>query len=240
MSLILDALKKSEQERRRDRGPDLQTIHQSTSITAHAAGKSWRWLVVVVINVAVIGTWWWSQRESSPITPMSAAKTGRVAPVEVEIAPVDGSGVADSVSPSAQRFAQQSAPSSAQPWVQQSTQQTVSQAPSQATQHATQDGAEFTRIEPSAATAQPRVNAATPVEEFTDLPADVRNSLPAMTFSFHVYSADPRNRTIIINNQRLREGEQVSAGVALESITEDGVILAMDHRRVHINVLTGW
>lgn len=227
MSLILDALKKSEQERRRDRGPDLQTIHQATSITTRAAGKSWRWLVLVLINVAVVGTWWWLQREPLLLTPMNPANAGK-APALAATAPVKAPAVVESAS------------RAAQPWVQQPVQQALPQQTPQPRPQALQDDTDFTRIEPSVATTQPRVSAATPVEEFTDLPSDVRSSLPAMTFSFHVYSADPRNRTIIINNQRLREGEQVSTGVALESITEDGVILAMDHRRVHINVLTGW
>lgn len=207
MSLILDALKKSEQERRRELGPDLQTIHQATTTTVRTAGKNWGWLALVVFNLVAIGAWWWLQREPAPLAavPDDMAKAAVVTtpappPVKVPEAPQ----------------------------------------PVEPTPPSVQDATQFTRMEPTRSLAQPRVNATTPVEEFTDLPDDVRSSLPAMTFSFHVYSADPRNRTIIINNQRLREGEQVSAGVELESITEDGVILAMDHRRVHINVLTGW
>jgi general secretion pathway protein B len=73
-----------------------------------------------------------------------------------------------------------------------------------------------------------------------ELPDDVRNNLPAMTFSFHVYSTNPQQRTIIINNRRMREGEEISAGVQLQEITEDGVILGYQQYRVHISVLSGW
>lgn len=205
MSLILDALKKSEQERRRERGPDLQTIHQASPVTAHAARARWTWLALIVINVGLVGAWWWTQR---------TAPQPEVAPAPVPTVREQSVPPAQPDAPPATAPAQPSTPQAPEP------------------------DAQFTRIEPRAPA--PRLDTSTPVEEFTDLPPDVRSGLPAMTFSFHVYSADARNRTIIINNQRLREGDEVGAGVVLQEITEDGVILAMDHRRVHINVLTGW
>lgn len=206
MSLILDALKKSEQERRRERGPDLQTIHQASPLAAHSSRVRWAWLALILVNAGLIGAWWWTQHGSAP--SQQEAVAAAPAPVERE----------------------QSAPPATAAPAPVSTQPSTPPAP--------EADAQFTRIEPRAPA--PRLDASTPVEEFTDLPPDVRSGLPAMTFSFHVYSADARNRTIIINNQRLREGDEVGAGVVLQEITEDGVILAMDHRRVHINVLTGW
>jgi general secretion pathway protein B len=211
MSLILDALKKSEQERRRERGPDLQTIHQASAASTRAPRNHGVWIAALIaVNAIAVGGWWWSQRGAGPAP---AADTVVASPVE----PV--ASVPASPTPIARNEPA-------------SVAETVQPQP--------QDEAQFTRIEPRPDAAQPRLSAHAPVEEFSDLPPDVRSSLPAMTFSFHVYSTDARNRTIIINNQRLREGDDVSAGVSLESITEDGVILAMDHRRVHINVLTGW
>ncbi|MET0379157.1 MAG: general secretion pathway protein GspB [Spongiibacteraceae bacterium] len=183
MSLILDALKKSEQERRRERGPDLQTIHQASS-AARGSGKNWGWAALVIINVAAVGAWWWFQREPLPLAAINAEAVDQAPPVSVAAAPP--------------RVELPPVPESAKPLAQDD---------------------QFTRIEPRAPVARPRINAATPVEEFADLSPDVRSSLPAMTFSFHVYSAEAHNRTIIINNQRLREGDEVSAGVALESIT---------------------
>jgi general secretion pathway protein B len=101
--------------------------------------------------------------------------------------------------------------------------------------------AEYTNISPAGAA--PSTTAAASdarIEEVDELPEEVRNNLPAMTFSFHVYSANPQQRTIIINNRRMREGEEVNAGLVLQQITEDGVILQYLQHRIHISVLSGW
>jgi general secretion pathway protein B len=216
MSLILDALKKSEQERRRERGPDLQTIHQATSVAARVQGRRWSWvLLLVALNVAAFGGWWWYQQRL-PVAAINVAAINKTA-ANADV-PVQSMPEVAAPTPVANSSAESAAMSAIN----------------------AREEPQFTRIEPRPAAAQPRVEADAPIEEFTELAPDVRSALPAMTFSFHVFSTDPLNRTIIINNQRLREGSEVSAGVVLQAITEDGVILTMDHHRIHINVLTGW
>lgn len=209
MSLILDALKKSEQERRRERGPDLQTIHQVTPLALPVRGKNLGWLVLLVVNVALLSVWWFQRPAAQPAAQVVAAPVG-VSTASVESAPVASTPVEGAPTASA----------------------------SNAPVH--EEVPQYTRIEPQAVVAQPQIAATVPIEEFADLPPDVRATLPAMTFSFHVYSENPQSRTIIINNVRLREGDEVSAGVRLERITEDGVVLAMEHHRIHVDVLTGW
>lgn len=206
MSLILDALKKSESERQRERAPGLQSIHRPP---AHAQPRSrlpW-WIVggVLAVNVVVLGYWRW---QSSAAVPKTAA---------VEAAPAPEPAAAN-------------APPAAS-----------------ATTAAAPQSDEYTRISPAPAgssrqpaASQIAMQNAAPILEIGELPDDVRNTLPAMTFSFHVYSANPQQRTIIINNRRMREGEEVSAGVQLQQITEDGVVLLHAGHRIHIGVLSGW
>lgn|SRR5690606_23321292 len=213
MSLILDALKKSEQERRRERIPDLQSIHQAIPQRASSDGKKWGWLLLVLLNAAAVGGWWWSQQSRTDVAAKDVVEKDVVEKQAAEKL------VAHDAEPVAKTAV-------------------VEQTPVAPRQSPAVD-AEFTRIEPQSAVVA-KNDLLAPIEEFDELGPDVRNALPAMTFSFHVYSADPQNRTIIINNQRMREGDPVSNGVVLERITEDGVILAMDHHRIHINVLTGW
>jgi len=101
--------------------------------------------------------------------------------------------------------------------------------------------AEYTKISPAQnQNSSARAATSQSIEEVGELPDEVRNNLPAMTFSFHVYSLNPQQRTIIINNRRMREGDEVSAGVQLQEITEDGVILGYEQHRIHISVLSGW
>jgi general secretion pathway protein B len=215
MSLILDALKKSELERRRDKAPDLQTIHQP--IIQRAPRRTYGLLLgslLIAANAAAL-IYWWQQRGvpsavTSPLPATVAAPAPALAPVIRDPAP----------------------PVVPQP---------AAAAPLEAPLSTATATAEYSNISP----AGPTQSAALPandarIEEVDELPEEVRNNLPAMTFSFHVYSTNPQQRTIIINNRRMREGEEVNAGLVLQQITEDGVILQYLQHRIHISVLSGW
>jgi general secretion pathway protein B len=204
MSLILDALKKSERERQRDKAPGLQSIHLPLPPRQVRSRKHW-WLlsaiVLVTINVGLLGYW----RLQEPASASAA--------------------LAPSTKP---------APSVANPTEQQSAPANASAAVNSATD-------EYTKITPDqASTAEPQAKNDGRIEEVSELPDAVRNNLPAMTFSFHVYSSNAQQRTIIINNRRVREGDEVSSGIQLQEITEDGVILLSAGHRIHIGVLSGW
>lgn len=206
MSLILEALKKSEQQRQREKAPSLQSIHQSVGIAPIKKTRNTWWLLaafIVICNFAFFGYWFWRQQNN-------AASTVQAAPANASaqsIAPADNSNKPEA--------AAQSSEQNSQP--------------------------EFTQISPRGTVNQPMTAPASQrVEEISELPDSVRNNLPAMTFSFHVYSENPEQRTIIINDRRVREGEEVSAGLKLQAITQDGVILLFEQHRIHISVLTDW
>ena len=61
-----------------------------------------------------------------------------------------------------------------------------------------------------------------------------------MTYSFHVYSDNPEDRTIIINGRRMREGGRVATGLRLEEITEQGVVLDFEGDLIYVPVVDGW
>ncbi len=209
MSLILDALKKSEQERRRDRAPDLQTIHQPTLVRKPQRSYVVPVIIVLVVTNAIALAYWLQQR-NAPTVPAFAST---VLPATT----------AQSVAAVAQTKSEPA------PLV----------APVALSKDATNP--EYARITPAQSTPEsPPAEAGARIEEVDELPEDIRNNLPAMTFSFHVYSSNPQQRTIIINNRRMREGEEVNSGLQLQQITEDGVILEYAGHRVHISVLSGW
>lgn len=204
MSLILDALKKSERERQRDKAPGLQSIHLPLPQSEVRSRKHW-WLlagVLIVINAGLLG--YWRLHESinagAASTPADSIKTpSTVAKGPQPVMPTNTNTAANSATD------------------------------------------EYTNITPvQAGTAQPQTESNLRIEEVSELPDAVRNNLPAMTFSFHVYSTNAQQRTIIINNRRVREGDEISAGIQLQEITEDGVILLNAGHRIHIGVLSGW
>lgn len=217
MSLILEALKKSEQERRRDKGPDLQTIHQPTLTRAPRRSTGWIWgVALVAVNAAALA-FWWQQRQTEPARPAAAAVTPAPAPAPAKPAP------------------ETAAATPAQPIAPSPREQAA------ATRVVPEAGAEFTTVVPGGGAVPSSGDAGDGrIEEVDQLPEDVRNNLPAMTFSFHVFSTNPQQRTIIINNRRMREGDEINAGLQLQQITEDGVILRYAQHRIHISVLSGW
>jgi general secretion pathway protein B len=58
-----------------------------------------------------------------------------------------------------------------------------------------------------------------------ELPEAVRQGLPSLTISTHIYSPDKSERLAAINGQIGREGQEIMTGILLESITPAGAIL---------------
>ncbi len=69
------------------------------------------------------------------------------------------------------------------------------------------------------------------VPTLADLPLDVQLQIPKMSFSVFVYSKKPADRMVIIDGRTTREGQEVSAGLKLEEITQDGAIFSYKGRR---------
>lgn len=72
MSFILDALRKSESERRRDAAP---TLAQIPLAVPRGGPPAWVWAVIATLSACVLvlaGAWWHSMR-SAPATPRAAA-----------------------------------------------------------------------------------------------------------------------------------------------------------------------
>lgn len=219
MSFILEALKKSEQERRRERVPDLRTLHQP--LTTMPRRSRWRWAAPLLIatNLALIGAaiWWWLPwSQSMTDTPESPRSVARSESVE------QGLQLAERHAAAGVGTGNATAPAAPAPGVG----GLAEQAP------LGQDG--------PGTSAASTVATPLPVQPYAELAPAVRERLPAMTFSFHVYSANPDRRSIIINDRRLREGEPVGNGVALLEITQEGVILGMDQHRIYLPVLEQW
>lgn len=58
-----------------------------------------------------------------------------------------------------------------------------------------------------------------------ELPLNIQEELPQLVFAGHTYSDDPKQRMIIINNAILREGDSIDANTKLMTILWEGVVL---------------
>lgn len=70
------------------------------------------------------------------------------------------------------------------------------------------------------------------VPRLAELPASDRAQLPPLKLSMHVYADDPAQRFVILDGKRLQEGASPAAGVVLERIRRDGLVLSVNGRRV--------
>jgi len=61
---------------------------------------------------------------------------------------------------------------------------------------------------------------------YWELPDAVRADVPVMKFSVLVYAADPADRFVLIDGQRLAEGDSVKPGLVVKEIRRDGVVFS--------------
>ena len=61
---------------------------------------------------------------------------------------------------------------------------------------------------------------------YWELPDAVRANVPEIKFSVLVYATNPEDRFVLINGQRLREGGSAQPGLVVEEIRRDGVVFS--------------
>ncbi len=85
---------------------------------------------------------------------------------------------------------------------------------------------------------QPVTHNETPIKNkiysLKELPSSVQQKLPDFSISILLYSSENASRMVRINGQMLREGQYLSAGIKLEEIVPDGVILSFQNYRFHV------
>jgi hypothetical protein len=77
-------------------------------------------------------------------------------------------------------------------------------------------------------------------QHLRDLPPEVRNRLPEIRLSLHLYAAEPSSRKIRIGGRTITEGEIVSGELAVARITRDGVIFRFHDQLFFLGALESW
>ena len=226
MSLILEALRKSEAERRRAQAPDLRTELPPAPAQRRVAIPAWAWLLPAsAVLLAVVWLTRTPDRASPPsIATDSSAATQReetptlpvvprLSPPAVVIAPKPATVVAQT-----SEAAQPPSPAVAQP--------TVVAAPKPIPMP----------IEPVPPPVAPLADAGTKdILQLSDLTAAERKSLPPLKVSMHMWDGDAARRFVIVDGNRLVEGDRIG-DVVVTTITTDGVLLDWNGRRLKLPI----
>jgi general secretion pathway protein B len=238
MSYILDALRKSDQQRKRGAAPRLQTAPAAAVVRKQPPSVLYGLFALILLGAGIAIGWWrpWqperppsvgatipekplesspSQAAAPPAPPLMAQETARKPAQEV---PVQESKPAPQPAPApADTIGERRVPAPAKAEARSRPPEAMTAVPKQ---------------EASAASKKPAgPGVAQPVQDekllvMADLPPAIRQELPTMSIAVHAYSSNPKDRLVSINNRMLREGDILQPGLGLEQITPDGMIFS--------------
>ena len=255
MSLILEALRKSEAERRRGQTPDLLTDAIPVAPAAHRAPPNWTVLLPVIgaALITLLLVVWWLRPAAEPFSNRDAvreASTDDRAVDESAAPPNAATGQPQpSLSPPVIRSpAPASAPetptpTAAAPSVAMAPPPTspTTRAPSPVAAEpkpALPSPAQVASLEPPPAPASTNTPAfASPDApvKLGDLSSEDRAQLPTLKVSMHMWSPDAGSRFAIIDGTRVNEGDRVGEAT-IEAIQQDSVMLSWHGRQIRLPI----
>ena len=225
MSYILDALKKSDQQRHRGTTPTLQTL--PSSVEPGQGRRSWLYpalaLTVAAIAFAVgsLRPWHTEPAVVAAVTspPAVAARVAAPAipPALATEAPPAGhtTNAAETIAPKEPAKMPTPEPQRSLP------------APSAAPQAPASDpSAHAAATSHSSTVAKEEKASEDRVVALADLPPAIRAELPPMNVTVHAYARIAKDRLVGVNDKLLREGDTLTPDLVLERITPDGMIFA--------------
>lgn len=259
MSYILDALKKSEKDRRRGTVPDILTVQDTLSKKPE---KRHPWLypvIAVLLLITGVFIWWsgaWNIKRTKSDPQSTVAQQNEIAgketplPSEVIIDKPDiktsGNAADKNKVPEHQETAEK--PSDAgltgwkmgtaeepKPQVRNNPAPAVVAAPDKIPPAAIPQ----TQVKEENEAGQKTVDTDAVPEKnriytLNDLPLSIRQKLPAFNITLSMYSDDPASRMVRINGQMIREGQNLNPEIKLEEIAQNGVILNYRNFRFHV------
>jgi general secretion pathway protein B len=238
MSFILDALKKSENERQRQVGPSLADVQ----VSRRRADKPW-WVVAVgallVLNLGVLLVVLMRDgdaRSSAPPAasqpaatnaPATDARPGTQAPLPASASrmPRGNPPVDASTNPAVHALADEAG--TYEPGVAPDTDPQLSAAATVPEGPPMVRPIEAPSVAPAAVQPAPQSQLARD-QEVLPTPQTLAASgtaLPDMHLDIHVYAPKPADRFVFVNMRKYTEGQALKEGPTLERITPDGAIL---------------
>jgi general secretion pathway protein B len=220
MSFILDALRKSENSRLRQEHP---AMFDARAVASRRPFPVWAVALGLLLGLNLLVVLFVLLRQERKVVDAVADKVAvtasSTAPVAAAAAALDTPPAAATASVARADVAPPALPT-ASPAAAPATSVPLPSArrpvPGTVTRETTVDGRAFDAATPRA-----------PPRTRDDLLAG-GDAVPEAALSLHVYDPDPAARFILLNGQRLREGDMAGNGLRVLDIVPDGVVL--DHR----------
>ncbi|MFT6956266.1 MAG: general secretion pathway protein B [Halieaceae bacterium] len=268
MSLILDALNRSEAERRGGGAvPGLATEH-FVGGNIDATGRfsmfsTLPWIVLVLVVAAAVIAWVLLADRGSHEAPLSSAHTNlaegkansvvsvqRGKPAEI-VRPATSVASPDSLpaitSPAAIRSAavdDEAASDVAALYGQPAGAEVGSGVTAGADPPAKQTDAESVDMEKILAQAQSEIEDASlqahPAPFLAGLSQQRKDQIPTIMYSVHNYSGRPSESTVVLNGRSTREGVGLSGGIKVVEILPDSVVLEFQGEQFRLRALNSW
>ncbi|PKH05369.1 general secretion pathway protein GspB [Moritella sp. Urea-trap-13] len=73
-----------------------------------------------------------------------------------------------------------------------------------------------------------------------DLPQHLREQIPDISYSSHIYSSKINNRSVRLNNRDLREGSWLTDNIEVLEILQNEVIMRVGAQSFSLNALSDW
>lgn len=223
MSYILDALRKSETERRQGKIPDLgqqvQLIHRPKK--RRMSPVVWVALALLV-NAGVLAVVFWPEAETPLPIPAKVAATS--------VPPIANSEVKSETEAQEPAVPEPEPEPAPMPGPEPLIADSVRERPTIITPS----------VRPERQTpALPQSEHRTRVPHLVELPLSFQKSIPDLMFNSHIYSSDPYASRVMINGHYLRRGESF-LGITVEEITENGVVLGKEGRTFRMGTVRDW
>lgn len=231
MSFILDALRKSDQQRLRSAAPTLTTA-PATAAEPRQAALLWYGLIAAVLLGAGILIGWMHQAPSEPVAiPVQplASRPVETRPQAFAAAPLPAAAETVPKAESQAPHREAVVPVLAAPLATADAKPAIVVTPPMpspaAVAAASKDVAAAKASEP-AAPVPGEAQRESGVMLFSELPPAILQEIPKLSILAHSYSSRPKARFVFINDQMVHEEEYPAPGLKLEQITPDGMIFS--------------
>lgn len=218
MSYILDALKKSDQERKQGDVPNLQTMH-----LAVAPEQKNPWFIYALIVILLLALAFVIGIVMSPKKDAELSAVNRQEPLQ---APNVRHGESSEIAKIRQ---QKTAIVKAEVVVEKTNMDEVSRY--QETAPVLEEPNKVQRIKLADISEVPYLH---------ELKAYQQQLVPELSFAGHVYSSVAASRSVIINGRAMSEGEAIMQGMTVEQITSKGVVFRYNDIIFRVDVLQDW